>query len=257
MTTAHLERVRTGAAVAALVLAVLSRGDALVLGVLLVVATWRLLALAVLPALVASSWRWGSTSLDALAGAQAVLGPAGFVGPATAATASWLAAIAILLSVPAEVGGMREPRRDPAAPNVPSGWRSRFVGGMGVPKRAPHAPNPLVASVAVGAAAAAVVAGPAPGGALWVRVVAVMVASVAAMTIARWRAGRAGVSRAVDLVAVGAAVSALGMVTRTAPAWSGTIDKQAVGHGVVLAIATGMLVTVGGLTRAAMGQREV
>ena len=109
MTSAHLERVRSAAAVAALVLAILSRGDALVLGALLVVVAWHLPALAVIPALLAASWRWGSTSLDALAGAQAVLGPAGFVGPTAAAAGSWLAAVANVLSPPPEGGGMGVP----------------------------------------------------------------------------------------------------------------------------------------------------
>lgn len=256
MSAAHLERVRTGAAVAALVLAGLSRGDALVLAALLAVTAWRLTALALIPALIASSWRWGSTSLDALAGAQAVLGPAGIVGPATAASASWLAAIAILLSVPAHVGGMRDRNWAPGAPDVPSGWLSSFVGGNGVPGRAPGAPNPLISSVAVGAAAAAVVAGPGPGGDLWVRVVATVVVSALALTIARWRAGRPGLSRAIVVVAVATAVGALVAVIPNAPGWSGTIDAQALGQGAILTVAVGVLVTVGRLSWAAMGQRE-
>lgn len=255
MTAARLEHVRTGAAVAALVLAVLSRGDALVLAALLALAAWRPPALVVIPALVASSWRWGSTSLEALAGAQAVLGPAGLVGPPAAAAASWLAGIALLLSAPVEVGGTWEPGRVPAAPNVRPGRVSRLVEGMAGPIRASHAPNVLVGTIAVGAAVAAVVAGPAPGGALWVRGAAIVIASVVARSIARWRAGRAAVARWIDVLGAVAALGALAAVTLHAPAWSGTIDDHALARGVVLAIATGVLVAVGRLSRAAMGQR--
>jgi len=232
VTTEHLERVRTGAAVAALVLAVLSRGDALVLAALLAVVAWRPAALAVVPALLASSWRWGSTSLEALAGAQAVLGPAGIVGPAVAATASWLAAAAILLSVPSHVGGM-----------------GRREAGAG-------APNRLVGAAAAGAAAAAVVAGPAPGGDVWIRVAGTVVAAMLALGIAPLRRGHGRVSRTLDVAAVGAAAGALAAASRDAPAWAGTIDGQALGRGVALAVAAVAVVAVAGLTWAAMRQRE-
>ena len=44
--------------------------------------------------------RWGTTSLDAISGAQAVLGPAGVVGPPLAAASAWCGAAALVLAVP-------------------------------------------------------------------------------------------------------------------------------------------------------------
>ncbi|HJR26127.1 MAG TPA: hypothetical protein VJ804_11670, partial [Acidimicrobiales bacterium] len=63
----------TAVAAGAVVLGVTSRGEAIVLGLLLLALELRpTTLLAVAGALLASSWRWGTTSLDALAGAQAV-----------------------------------------------------------------------------------------------------------------------------------------------------------------------------------------
>lgn len=143
---------RLAAAAAALVLALTSRGDVVVLAAALAVATWRpLAALSVAAVLTSVAWRWGSTALEDVAGAQAVLGPAGWVGPTLAAAGSWLAAAALVLLAPAL------PR--------PAGW------------------------VVVGAAAAVVVAGPGPGE-VWVRAVATVVATLAAGLVAQLRAGR-------------------------------------------------------------------
>ena len=44
--------------------------------------------------------RWGITSLDGIAGAQAVLGPGGVVGPELATASSWCAAAALVLVSP-------------------------------------------------------------------------------------------------------------------------------------------------------------
>ena len=78
---------------AATVVGVLSRGDALVLAVLLTLAAFDLAAGAtsILVALAVLA-RLGTTSLTAMAGAQAVLGPAGATGPAIGALSAWLAA---------------------------------------------------------------------------------------------------------------------------------------------------------------------
>ena len=238
MSAPDLTLVRRAAVVAALVLATLSRGDALVLAALLAFAAWRVpSAAALVGALVASSWRWGSTSLEALAGAQAVLGPAGLVGPPAAAAASWLAAATVVL----------------AAPRVPAS--SPRVGGMGGPAGASGAPN-LVVAAACGATAAGVVAGPAPGGGLWVRVLATVVATLVALLAAtvgarstRWRS-------ALDGAALGTAVAALALVTRDAPGWTFTVDRTAVGSAVVVGVAVGGLVLVGGRTLAAMRARR-
>ena len=44
--------------------------------------------------------RWGATSLEAIAGAQAVLGPGGAVAPPVATASAWCAALALLLLSP-------------------------------------------------------------------------------------------------------------------------------------------------------------
>lgn len=45
--------------------------------------------------------RWGSTSLAVAAGAQAIVGPAGWAGSATLVASSWCAAAALVLVAPA------------------------------------------------------------------------------------------------------------------------------------------------------------
>lgn len=214
---------RTAAAVAVIVLAVLSRGDALVLAALVVLAAWRPAALVVVPALVAASWRWGSSSLEALAGAQSVLGPAGFVGPATAAIGTWMAGVALLFAIPRT---------------------SDLVQGRAT-----------VVAVAIGTAAAAVVAGPGMGGALWVRGVAIVVASLGATGVARLRARGGPADVILDGVALVCGVGALVVVFPAAPGWSGTIEGAALREGVALAVAALALVGVGGTVIAAMRER--
>lgn len=187
-------------AVAALVLAVTSRGELAVLAVLLVLPDVALLAVvAVTGAVVASSWRWGTTSLEALAGAQAVLGPAGGVGPAAAATGTWLASLALLLAL----GRGSEP--------------VRFV--------------------AVGATVAAVLAGPAPGGELPVRIAVGLGATVAAYGLASWRAERRRVDRAVGALGALAGVAALGAVAAADVARPSSVELGLVGEGAVIAVA--------------------
>ncbi|MEX2294110.1 MAG: hypothetical protein WD691_10030 [Acidimicrobiales bacterium] len=222
MTTAQIEVLRTAAAVAALVLVLLSRGDVVVLAALLVVACWRPWALAVVPAVVASAWRWGSTSLDALAGAQAVLGPAGFVGPTTAALASWLAALSVLLAATPQVGGTRVLNRDTHAPNV---------GGR-------------LLRAAVAATGAAIVAGPAAVGGMWIRVVAIAIAWFCATGVAQVRTRSPLTARVVDALAVATGVAALAVATRAAPAWDGTVDLSAAREGVAISLA---IVALGGM----------
>jgi hypothetical protein len=216
---------RTGAAAAALVLAVLSRGDALVLAALLVTAAWRVPALAVVPALVSSSWRWGSTSLDALAGAQDVLGPAGSVGPGRAATAAWLAAAALVLSAPAAAS---------RAGARPSGVTQLTAAAFAV-------------------AAADVVAGPTFDGAWWARAVATAVAIGLALSVTRLRS-RLG--QPVDALAIVAALVALLAAAGDAPSWAGTIDSGAMRTAAVLAAAVVAATFAGGWVIAAMGNRD-
>ena len=88
---------------AATVAALLSRGDALVLALLLTLATFDLIAgLAAVLAALAVLARLGTTSLAAMAGAQAVLGPAGASGPGLAALSAWLGAAALVVACPGE-----------------------------------------------------------------------------------------------------------------------------------------------------------
>jgi hypothetical protein len=96
--------IRRAAAGAAVVLLAGSIGDLIIVAVLLAVA-----GLDVAPALVAvlaagaTVLRVGSSSLSALAGAQAVLGLGGVVGPVRSAASAWLAAGALILGAPGGV----------------------------------------------------------------------------------------------------------------------------------------------------------
>jgi hypothetical protein len=227
--------VATGLSAAALVLALASRGDAIVIGVALVAATARPVALgAVLPALVASSWRWGSTSLEALAGNQAVLGPAGWVGPRSAAMGAWLAAAALVLGL-APVAS----RHVPAHVHSPR-WADLLR------------PRPLVEVALAGVLAADVVAGPAPGGELAVRVGASIGLAVLALGVSRVRHRRRWLSRAFDGAAVAGAIGALVAVSSSAPAWTGavigasTTDSLALGAAVVALFAAARLTAQAG-----------
>ena len=82
-----------------------STGDVLLVGVLAGVATLDLLTGGVaIAAGLATLFRWGSPSLTAVAGSQAVLGPGGLVGPAAGAASAWLAAAAVVLVAPRSPG---------------------------------------------------------------------------------------------------------------------------------------------------------
>jgi hypothetical protein len=92
---------RLGAAAAAGALALLSSGEMVVLVVLLGVAGGHLWTAAVATvAALALALRWGTTSLDAIAGAQSVLGPGGLVGSPAAAACVWCGGLALLLASP-------------------------------------------------------------------------------------------------------------------------------------------------------------
>jgi hypothetical protein len=131
-------------------MAVSATGDALALGVLLGLAALDAVAgaIGVLVGL-AVAGRWGSTALAALAGGQAVVGPAAWSGRPGLVASSWAAAFALVLA-------------------CGRGW--------------PHA-------LAFGTAAALVLAGPAAGrspiGALGLRVVATVAAVAACRAVSR------------------------------------------------------------------------
>jgi hypothetical protein len=159
---------------AAAVVALVSRGDVVVLAVLLGLAAASAIAgAAAAVALGAATVRWGTSSLGAIAGDQAVLGVAGATGSSAAIASAWIAAVALLLAVP--------PR-----PSV-AGWRGR------------------VHAVPFGLAAAAVVAGPGPGGDLAWRVAA----SAVLVAVACWSAPIG--HRLRPVVALGAGCIAVGL----------------------------------------------
>jgi hypothetical protein len=191
-------------AAGAVVLGAASRGEVVVLGLLLAALALRpTTVLAVAGALLASSWRWGSTSLEALAGAQAVLGPAGGVGPTAAAAGAWLGAAALVLAL-----GRR--------------------------------PDP-VRALPAGIAAAAVLAGPGPGGDVPIRVIVAVGAAAAAWGLGRLRADRAGLDRALSLVAAAAGAAAVVAVAPGAPGWPPTAELADVWEGIVLAAGGGLV----------------
>ena len=141
---------------AALALAVTSRGDVVVLALLLGFGAGRRTSgLASGAALAAALVRWGSPALGAIAGAQAVLGPAGWTGSSFAVASAWLAAVALVLAA------------------------------VSIDKTSPVVTALSVAPFAI--AAADVVVGPARGGALALRVLASVLALVVATVLARWR----------------------------------------------------------------------
>jgi hypothetical protein len=151
-----VQRVRIAVLAAAFVLAVASRGDVVVLAVLLGLGAGRRSSgLAAAGALGAAMVRWGSPSLDAIAGAQSVLGPAGWTGSSAAIASAWLGAVALVLA-------------------------TRSIGAGSTTARA-------LAAAPFAAAAADVVIGPSAGLAVLLRVVAAAVA----LALATWRtAGR-------------------------------------------------------------------
>jgi hypothetical protein len=203
---AHLIR---AAAAAALVLAVTSRGELAVLALLLVLPDVSLTSVvALLGAVVASSWRWGTTSLEALAGAQAVLGPAGGVGPAGAAAGSWLAALALLLAL----GRGSEPMR----------------------------------FAAVGATVAAVLAGPAPGGELPVRFAVGLGAAAAAYGLAWWRSDDDRADGAIAWGSAAAGIGAAVAVAAAGQAQSSAVELGLVVQGASIAAAVVAIVLLAG-----------
>lgn len=97
----RLSDARLAAAAAVAALALTSTGDVLVVAVLLaVVAADVVVGVATVGAALAVLARWGTTSLPGLAGGQAVVGAAGWTGPALAVVSSWLAAAAVAAASP-------------------------------------------------------------------------------------------------------------------------------------------------------------
>ena len=177
---AALGPLRLSAAAAAAVLALSSTGHIVVLVAAVAVAVARPMAVgAVALAAFATVERWGTTSLDAVAGAQSVLGPGGLVGPTAAAASAWCAAAAFVLA-------------------------SSWVDGDGEdPARGRVRPAAVVLALATGPAAAVVVAGPHFAADLPVRlgatVAAVVVAAVAGSC--RWHHLTTGLALGAGVIA--------------------------------------------------------
>jgi hypothetical protein len=209
---------RAAALAAALLLAALSRGDTLVLAALLALAAWRPLpAVAIVTALVGTAWRWSSTALEDIAGAQAVLGPAGLVDPPAAAVAAWLGALAVLLATP----DLRlPPEEDPGGR-----WARGVVIGA-----------PVLAHAAT---AAVIVAGPSVGGDVWARLLAVAVGAAAVAGLRRWVPATR--RTLVEAIAAGAGLVSLVLVSLDAPSLDDVAELGAAGEGFVIALAAGLL----------------
>lgn len=186
---------RAGVAAAAIALSVTSRGAALLLvAVLVVLASRPLRMIGVAGAVAASCLRWGTTSLGPIAGAQAVLGPAGWTGGATAVTSAWAGALALICAVPG---------RPPPSPT-----------GVGAIRRV-ELPAGMFFAAPFGFSAGLVLAGPGPGGELAVRAAAALIATTLAVLVALAR--HSGLfDRRADLVAAcaGMAAAALGALVR-------------------------------------------
>jgi hypothetical protein len=183
---AALGPLRLSAAGAAVVLSVSSTGHVVVLAVVLAVLVAHPAAVgAVLLAGIAILGRWGTPSLDAVAGAQSVLGPGGFVGPQTAAASAWFAALALVLAAPRVIGD------DTEAGEKPGKTGRRLPPG-----------GALVASLALGAAAAAV-AGPAldTGGLLRLGATAGAALLATVVSSLRWPQVTAGLALVAGIVA--------------------------------------------------------
>ena len=117
-------------------LAATTTGDAFVAAALLALAVGDgIAAVTVVAAITATVVRWGSSSLTAVAGAQAVLGPAGVTGGVLDAASSWLAAAAVALT------------RGPGPPFVPAG----VLAGVLVAGIAIGEPIDVVVRIAVSA----------------------------------------------------------------------------------------------------------
>jgi hypothetical protein len=166
----ELSTLRLTTAVVAVAVAVVAHGPAIVLAVLVAVTLGYPLGAATAGlAFVAATIRWGSGWLVAVAGAQAVLGPAITVGPAAAATSSWLAAASLVAAVP---------------------------------------DRSLVSATGVGVAAALLAAGPGGWDGVAVRVLATVIAIAATVAAGRVGHARARALGAIAL-AVGAVVLAV------------------------------------------------
>lgn len=126
LTAEHLRLAAAGAAA----LVVGSTGDAFLLAVLLGVVAGDVVAGAAAAGVaLALLARWGSSSLAAVAGAQAVLGPAVLLGPPVSAASVWLATLALVVVAPV---GWRAVLFGAAAGLVACGPAATTLGNAGL-----------------------------------------------------------------------------------------------------------------------------
>jgi hypothetical protein len=178
--TLSLPQIAAGAAAIALTLS--SRGDALLLVVVLgALAAQPLRVAGVTGALVGSMLRWGTTSLGAIAGAQAVLGPAGWTGSSIAVASAWTGAAALVLAAPSA------PRTERSTSSLPV--RLAIVAPFGL-------------------AAGVLAVGPAPGGPLPLRAIAALIAIALSAVVSAARE-RHLAGRPVDLLVLASGVAAV------------------------------------------------
>ena len=137
--------------------------------------------------------RWGTTSLDAVAGAQSVLGPGGLVGPPNAAASAWFAAAALVLASPWVDGD----------DGSVSGEHPRLV-----------APSALALALATGPAAAVMVAGPHFATDLPVRLAATLLGVVLATGVASFRWPQVTTAVALAAGVIAAALAAMAATAR-------------------------------------------
>lgn len=188
------------AAAAGAGLAVSATGSMLVAAVLLGIATRdRWSGFAAVAAVVAVAVRFGTTDFGDVAGIQSVLGPAGIVGPTTAAASAWVGAAAVVFA--------SAPTLPPARPRSPVAADAEHDL---LEPAVPTTVMRLLVALAGGSLAAAVVAGPGPGGGLAVRIGATVAATVLCGVVGRIaRASRLGTIRTVLAVVAGLAAVAL------------------------------------------------
>ena len=157
-------------------------------------------------------------------------------GAAAAAVASWLVALALVLSSPAKPG---------SGLDTPAGAASGAAGAA----RSQSNIVTWLAVVAIGATAAAVLAGPSLGGAWWLRVATTVVATGLAFGVSGLRSRR---ERPIDALAIASGLGAVALVAADAPGWSGTVDGAGVQTGLLVAVAVTAVATVGARATTAM-----
>lgn len=219
--TFRAEGLRFGLAAATIVLACTSRGDAFVLFALVAALSTRPTAIAALAAAaVGASWRWGSSALVAWSSNQAVLGAAGFVGPTSAAAASWAAAGAVLLAAAHPAAGVLRREREPFA----------VLDGL--------------QAGAVGVVAGLVALGPSFDDNPQARVGGAVVGAGLAVGLCMLRGRVPRLDGVFAVLAIVAGATSVGLVIADAPGWSGTVAGAPIRDGLVVTVAVVALVAV-------------